>query len=535
MHTTSPQGNSTLLRIYAYYRFGLSGLLLLMFYLGVAPNVLGNMEPSLFLYTSLGFAGLSSASLLLLWYRNFNLNIEQRFFLLFIDIMLLVLLIHASGGLDSGLSPLLFVTIATGSIILKPQASAALAATATLLMLAQTLLIIRLGYGDSRTLFSAGMLGSMLFICSLSFSYFTTRLRLSAEKAAAQEAHVNHLQKLAQLIIERMQTGIIVSSASGEVELINQSANQLLNWQQRHNGTRRLDDIPELEEHIRLWQTFPNSRAPNLKIGENNTEVRLRFANLEFPANESGRDAETLIYVEDTRTLNREAQQLKLASLGRLTASIAHEIRNPLGSISHAAQLLAESPDLGAADLRLTEIIETNTRRVNQIIENVLQLSRRQPTKPEALDLATWLPQFVADYSEHRAEEIKIDLRLLNDSIRTRIDSSHLAQVLTNLVDNGLRYSEKVSGEARVTLRAGLDPVTEWAYLEVIDEGDGIPEDNLAHVFEPFFTTEATGSGLGLYLSRELCESNHATLNYRRDAGQKSCFKIEFAHPDRIF
>ena len=297
-----------------------------------------------------------------------------------------------------------------------------------------------------------------------------------------------------------------------------------------------MDDIPELEEHIRLWQTYPHSRAPNLKIGDSGNNVRLRFANLDMGDNSpQPNQSETLVYVEDTRALTREAQQLKLASLGRLTASIAHEIRNPLSSISHAAQLLAESPDLNTADTRLTEIIETNTQRVNQIIENVLQLSRRQAAKPEVLDLTPWVTQFVKDYEELHSGQVKIELIILGHSLQTRIDASHLSQVLTNLTDNGLRHNESATGEARLTIKVGVTDETEVPFLEVIDEGDGIAEENLTHIFEPFYTTEASGSGLGLYLSRELCEANHATLNYARDEQQKSCFRIDFSHPDRIF
>lgn len=536
MKPTLSNINSPLLRIYAYYRLGLSGLLFVMFALGVAPNVLGNMAPELFFYTSASYTLLSVLTLLILWQRQYNAATEQIFFLLFIDIIILVILIHASGGLDSGLSLLLFVTVATGSILLKSQVSAALTAIVTLMMLAQTLFIIRIGYGDSRTLFATGVLGMMLFTCSLAFSYFSIRLRLSAESVAAQEAHVSHLQKLAKLIIERMQTGIVVCSPSGEVDLINQSATNLLDWKASASGSRHLNDIPELEEHIRLWQTYPHTRAPNIKTGEAQNEVRLRFANLQLDDDQDAHPgSETLVYVEDTKALNQEAQQLKLASLGRLTASIAHEIRNPLGAISHAAQLMAESPDLSSADHRLAEIIETNTQRVNQIIENVMQLSRRQATKPQVLELEPWLKQFISDYQEQHSGEAIIDLQIEGRPLLTRIDASHLSQILTNLTDNGLRYSEKTIGEAKLTFRAGISADTELAYLDVIDEGDGIGAESLKHIFEPFYTTEASGSGLGLYLSKELCESNHASLNYLKDQHGKSCFHIDFAHPDRIF
>ncbi len=539
MSQTSVDINNPLLKIYAYYRVGLSCLLLMMFSSRLTPNILGNHWPELFFYCSLAYATTNILTLVVLWRRNFSPTAEQIFVILFIDIVALVLLMHASGGLGSGLGFLLLVATATGGIFLNTQASSALAALATLLVLTQALYMMQQADVDSRALFAAGTLGIILFACSLIFNYLSTKLRQSAAEAASKAEQAAHLQQLAQMIVERMQTGIVVATPNGQVQLINRSATELLDWQP-HGDRLHLSDIPELEQQVKLWQSRPHTRAPNLKVTDNSQEVRLRFADLadshpNSTASETQPTPDTLVFVEDTRSLNREAQSLKLASLGRLTASIAHEIRNPLGAISHAGQLLAESTSLDAADRRLTEIIDTNVSRVNQIIENVLQLSRRRPTKPEQVHLSGWLQQFEQDYQDNLSQPVTIELDIRTPEAYTRIDTSHLSQVLTNLVDNGLRHSELTRGVARVSLRLDINPITELPYLLVIDDGDGIPEDSLPHVFEPFFTTQASGSGLGLYLSKELCEANHATLTYCRTDGNKSCFRIEFPHPDRIF
>ncbi|NIB40239.1 histidine kinase [Pseudomaricurvus alkylphenolicus] len=528
--------NYPLLRIYAYYRTGLSSVLLAMFHSRITSNILGHSDPELFSATSAAYTLFSLLALVSLWRKRFIPTHEQIFVLLFIDILALLLMIHASEGLDSSLGFLLLITAAVGGIFLNTQVSTALAAISTLLILGESLYRINYSNADPSVLFVAGTLGILLFAMSLTFNYLSTKLRLSAAEAQVQAQHAAHLQQLAQLIIERMQTGVVVSNPSGEVELINRSARKLLDWPK--SKKRHLQDLPELADHVQLWQAYPHTRTPNLKIGTD--EVRLRFAQL---APEGEERSEVLTFVEDHRALTLEAQHLKLASLGRLTASIAHEIRNPLGAISHAGQLLAESPELNRADRRLTEIIETNAQRVNQIIENVLQLSRRRPTKPELLKLNEWLEQFVRDYLEHYVDKHggepvttpHIELRLSEKTVCARIDSSHLSQVLTNLADNGLRYSEKTIGAANIQLHCDTDPDSELPYVEVIDEGDGIAEDSLAHVFEPFYTTEASGSGLGLYLSKEMCEANHASLHYRRNEAGKSCFRIDFAHPDRIF
>ncbi len=528
MTTQAVDLNYPLLRIYAYYRLGLGGLLLTMFVAGVTPATLGVQDPSLFFYTALTYAAACLLTLLILWQREFSPREEQLFLVLFVDVVALTLLIYASGGLGSGLGFLQLVVVAAGGIFLSRQVSTALTAMASLAVLTQTLYLDRLSLESSREIFVAGILGAMLFACSLSFGYLSRRLRLSAEELSRQAAHAQRIQQMAQSIIERMQTGIVVAKPDGRIELINQSAERLLNWPpapQRH-----LDDIREVAELASGWRSHPETRAPDLKVGPTQSEVRLRFAELS-----TDHDQDTLIFVEDTRGLNREAQNIKLASLGRLTASIAHEIRNPLGAISHAGQLLAESPDLNRADQRLVEIVGTNARRVNQIIENVMQLSRRRPTQTELVQLPAWLEQFRQDYQQQCDVDIPIHNHSGDPDLKVRVDTSHLRQVLTNLTDNGVRHSQQACGSAKVSYEFGIDKDSRLPYLQVIDTGHGIPEESLTHIFEPFFTTEASGSGLGLYLSRELCEANHASLSYERRPDNRSCFRIDFAHPDRIF
>ncbi len=530
MTTVNHNLNYPLLRIYSNYRLVLGAVLLLMFISDLAPNVLGTLEPKLFLYTSSIFTAASFATLLILWRRTFSPTPEQIFFILFVDIIALTLLIHASGGIGSGLGFMLLITIAAGGIFLNRQVGSALAAVAFLMVLAETIYLTNHNIANSRYIFSAGILGAMLFACTLTFNYLSDKLISSAQEAAHQAAHVAHLQHLARLIIERMQTGIIVASPAGKIELMNLSAEQLLQWPKE--PPRQLQDIQELEQYVNNWKARPEARSVDLITSNSKNEVRLRFT--EIPA-ASDIQPDTLIFVEDTLGLNREAQNLKLASLGRLTASIAHEIRNPLSSISHAGQLLAESPQLSSADARLLEIISTNAQRVNQIIENVMQLSRRRPTVPEQIDLKEWVKHFAKEYEEQHKVQLIISSVPDGKPLDTRIDTTHLTQVLTNLTENGLRHSEIATGKKQLLLKVAADEQSQLPYLEVIDQGAGIADEHLSHIFEPFFTTQASGSGLGLYLSRELCEANYARLSYHRTSNNRSCFRIDFAHPDRFF
>jgi len=231
--------------------------------------------------------------------------------------------------------------------------------------------------------------------------------------------------------------------------------------------------------------------------------------------------------------VQQQAQQLKLAALGRLSASIAHEIRNPLGAISHAAQLLRESEELSRGDRRLSEIIRDHCKRMNGVVENVLETSRRRPPSPVRLNLSSHLADFAGAFRDSN-EDAQICVRIEPHDTEVRMDKGHLDQVLTNLVGNAVRHSREHAGRPLVHLAGGIDARTERPYLNVIDEGPGVPDDMVDHLFEPFFTTAKSGTGLGLYISRELCEANQARLTYHRHEGGGACFRITFSHPDRI-
>jgi two-component system sensor histidine kinase PilS (NtrC family) len=226
----------------------------------------------------------------------------------------------------------------------------------------------------------------------------------------------------------------------------------------------------------------------------------------------------------------QQAQQMKLASLGRLTASIAHEIRNPIGAISHADQLLAESDNLDDADQRLTEIIHSHTERVNNIIENVLQLSRRGNTVPESIQLKDWLAKFVGEFVlSQRVDQEVIAVIVTPADIAVDFDKTQLHQIIWNLCHNALRFSADYPENPKIEIKAGHLEKGQRSFVEVCDHGPGIDSTTAQQIFEPFFTTDSKGSGLGLYIARELCELNKASIRHMSIPGEGTCFRIEFA------
>ncbi len=251
-----------------------------------------------------------------------------------------------------------------------------------------------------------------------------------------------------------------------------------------------------------------------------------------MPLTERG-PGSVLVFLEDTSVVAQQVQQSKLASLGRLSASIAHEIRNPVGAMSHAGQLLKESPVLGDDDRHLTDIIEKNAVRVSQIIDNVLQLSRKDTTRQERVELSPWLETFLAEFrATLQLADERLSLEARVPGLEVQFDPSHLHQVLWNLCDNALKHGAG-GGPVPVRLRVGRIAATDRPFLEVTDRGAGIDPANAERIFEPFFTNGAGGTGLGLFIARELCQTNGALLAYEARPEGGSTFRIIFADPQR--
>ena len=531
-NSSGTQGHpDLLLRTYAAYRLVLALLLTGMFWLGWADRILDIRYPSLYLATLSGYLSITLVSLLLFKLARYQIRIPALFFTLLVDIFAITLLVHASNGLESGLGLLLITAVAAGSIFANGQLSLLIAAMASIAIMAESAISISEFQQSSRNLMPAGILGIFLFLTAFIFRLLVTRMRAAQTIAETQTSQAEQLQELNESIIKRMHTGIIVVSDDNRIQLINNAAIHLLGGQRLGrplNVGQTLSIIPPLQQQLESWRVYPWARNPAFEIEHSDAELQANFAELE-----GGNSRQTLIFLEDNRMFAQHAQQLKLSSLGRLTGSIAHEIRNPLGAISHATQLIQEN-DTGNQHSRLTGIIRRHSRRVNQIIENVMQLSRQQTPESRKIWLQQWLNNFRKSYLDNESKVGEIAIITPGDDVFISFDLSHLEQVLHNLVDNGLRFSEEKTGRRKVSLVIGTDEETRLPYLDIVDEGPGIADNALEHLFEPFFTTSHEGSGLGLYLAKELCEVNSSLLIYHNNPEGGAVFRIEFPHPDRL-
>jgi two-component system, NtrC family, sensor histidine kinase PilS len=446
-----------------------------------------------------------------------------------LDIAALVVLLYLSGGVRSGLGLVVLVTVASGSVLITNRLSLVIAASATILVLAEEFLLSVTHPQLFTDYFQGGMLGILFFAASVSIQRLSRRLWQSEIMALTREVEVADLERINQSIVARMRTGIIVVDAQDRIRLINQSARSLLGIADAPDATPAVLPIP-IQERLTAWRSDIGTRSGPFQLSRTTPEVRANFSAVRTDQ----ADGEVIVFLEDTTEIQHQAQQLKLAALGRMSGTIAHEVRNPLGAISHAAQLLAESEHLDTADTRLTDIINAHCKRLNGVVESVLELSRRRPPSPVRINLAQWLDEFVTQFKQTGMDSADIHVAVRPDSTEIRVDPTQLGQALTNLVQNGLRYSIGRVGRAEVRLEGGIDTSTDRPFLNVIDFGSGVAEDMVENLFEPFFTTEQAGTGLGLYITREICEVNQARITYLRDIEGGSCFRISFAHPDRI-
>ncbi|MDX1512896.1 MAG: ATP-binding protein [Gammaproteobacteria bacterium] len=512
------------LRYFNLYRLILSGLFVVLVFWGVAPLPVGQYDTELFRNTAIAyfFFGLVSSFANHYQYPGFH---SQVFIQIFVDIVAITLLMHASGGITSGFGMLLVIAVAGGSVLTQGRIAILFAAMGSIAVLTQQIYVWLESPFPSSDYTQSGILGAVMFATAYIVYLSAGRIRASELLAAKREVDLANLSQLNEHIIHRMQAGILAIDGENRIRLINESAARLLELSDDVSGRKIEQVVPKIAGYLKTWREDRARVSYLFEPQGGHSRLICTFAGI-------GENAEdgVLVFLEDAAMLTQQAQQLKLASLGRMAASIAHEIRNPLGAISHAGQLLKESDDLKSGDRRLTEMILENSRRMNAIIENVLQLSRRKPAEPQVLNLRSWLNEFTINFidsSQIPPDSIRVSVE--PGDLQVRADPSQLYQVIWNLCENGIKHG---NGAPEILLHAGISNGTHRPYLDVRDNGDGISPEVLEQIFEPFYTTREDGSGLGLYIARELCEGNKASLDYV--PGEKgACFRINFSDPGR--
>jgi len=468
---------------------------------------------------------------LLVWGRNERWLQPLVFWGAVTDILAATLLTHALPGASAGISMTLLFNISAAAMLLPLSRGMLVAVVASIATVAEFGWRELEGGDSSRTLAELAMfITSYLALAWISYQ-IGNRARRNQQLAERRGAEVANLFEINELIIRRMRTGVLVIDGGGRIALSNEAAAALLGeaGDGLAGGEARLAQVaPELARRLQRWRNGMNEEELPLRLAADLPEVLPRFVRML-----AGSD-QTLVFLDDTSVVSRRAESLTLSTLGRFSASLAHEIRNPLAAINYATQLLEESSDLGDADRRLLQIIHQQCQRTNGIVESVLALARRERASPENLDLASFVRRFVLEYRQTLSTETDdVESIIRESSVPALMDPRHLHQVLTALVHNALKYGRTGDEPARVRIRVA--PAGRHAVIDVIDRGPGIPEAVAAQLFRPFYTTSEHGTGLGLYIARELCRANQAQLDYIAVPTRGACFRIVMAAPHRAF
>jgi two-component system, NtrC family, sensor histidine kinase PilS len=422
------------------------------------------------------------------------------------DLLLLSLLISSGGAAGGPLSILLFPQLAASGWLMRTQVAFFHAALASSVLIALDGWRLLEGSISGAQLFQTGFVG---------FGYFATvgialalgRYTKASEDLAAQRGiDVANLEQVNRLIIQDMQDGVLVVDLNGVVRGHNAQVTRLLGGFGRMRGGMRLAEFSStLHDYWRRWQEDFAEPLPPFKVDATQRLLRVRLVRIG-----AGLNGGTLIYLEDLGRAQTEAQQMKLAAMGRLTASIAHEVRNPLTAINQAAQLLVEDGVVAPEGERLLAMIRNNAKRIDRIVGEVLQLNRRDRQQPEVIPAGEFMSSLIDEIVQAEGIPPRGVSMQFPDDLLVIFDRGHLNQIMWNLVRNAWQHCQKKDGSIRIAARPGY--MGDAVILELDDDGPGIPAELRGQIFEPFFTTRPGGTGLGLYIARELADANGAAL-----------------------
>lgn len=499
------------LRYFGVYRVLVAAVFFVVFLATGGQANLASQDPSLFLWVDSVYLIAAFVFLLAMqrFERAFNLQLSLQ---VACDVLVLTLMMYASGGARSGIAFMIVVVVAGAGLVGQGRLTLFYAALAALAVLAeQSFRQLRFA-GTADDFFRTG-LTSIGFFATALIAQMLARRAVANERLALQRgAELQDQVRINRQVIRDMDDGVLVVDTSGRVRLNNPRAEVLLGLTETERSEPLMLKVqaPMLADYLAQQRRVVTETSDVLRLPGSRPLLIRRLP--------PERDGDTLVYLRDMGKAHEHAQQVKLAALGRLTANIAHEIRNPLAAISHAAELLVDEQRADPRR-RLLRIIGDNCLRLNRLVGEVLELGRRDRAQPESIHLRVFLGQFVEEYSFHDHEAGRRLRLVMGDDAMMSFDRSHLHRVLVNLVSNALRYASDAEGAVKIKAGTSQDGRTE---VHVLDYGPGITEDDQAKIFEPFFTTRGSGTGLGLYIARELCDSNDADLDLVRGLGESS-------------
>ncbi len=534
MHESNPKTQTKLrspytpdwpvMRLMNSYRLVVVFALAAVYYLVWGQQSLGQRSAGLFEFTLFAYCALVLVSIYL--ERRCWPSVNTLFYLQnYLDILCIVSLMYASGGVQSGLGPLLLINIALLSQLTTTRHALLFAAIATSTVLSAEM-FAGLLYGRWATAFEkTALLGMLLFSVAW---LVTVPLRRLLDRQVTQPTKnraaldAQEIATLNEEIIRELDSGVLVLNAQNQVVMINDMARTLLGTEFTELPIHLGRLCPELMENLEHSIMRPNSGVQAFNVASTNQDILPKFT----PLSTGG----ALIRIDDHSAIRQQFQQLKMASLGRLSASIAHEIRNPLSAISHATQLLQESETKDTVDQQLLAIAHKNTDRINRIIEDILQLSNRQKIRRDTLDISHALKDFCHRFEgESLRPGSSIEMNV-DPGLVAVFDPHHLDQVLWNVCSNALHHNKTIDIAIQIN---AFQESPNHTIIDITDNGRGIADLDRQKLFEPFYSTHHEGCGLGLYIIRELCELNKAEIHCV-DSKEGAHFRITLAKAQQM-
>jgi two-component system sensor histidine kinase PilS (NtrC family) len=505
------------------YRLVIALLLLAGQFALFTSAALGSVGAALAPAVLLGYLLFAAFQLFMAQSRTANAHAMVRTVLL-CDVVFLGTLHVLLSGFSSGIPILLVFTSAMSGMLLPLRLALFVASVASLSLIGQaTWSALGGGEGGADQVVTAAVYGATaMVICLLShrLSYWARDYRLIAEQ---QEVQISDLQEINETIIRNMSSGILAVDSNRRIRIMNEYAWFLL-------GSPKVRELllhdlsPRLDRLVEKWMSNPSSEVSSVLLETSQANILPTLAFLPGAEKQGA-----LVVLNDESVISRRALELSANSLAKLSGSIAHEIRNPLAALTHAAQLLDESPSITLNDMRLTNIILDQSKRMNGIVENILQLSRQEQSRPEPVELNSFLKALAEEFrSSQGASHLGFDLLIETGRTLVVFDKSQLHQCLWKLLDNTIHHAS-VKRPPHAFLKMRKDENAGYCVITVEDNGPGIPASRIADIFEPFYTTRKEGSGLGLYVARQLCDANQAELTVDSQPGVGTAFHIRMS------
>lgn len=456
------------------------------------------------------------------------------------DVVVISVLFYFAGGINSSVVILYLFPLASCAI-LAPLIWALFLASLVAIYLIVLSSIQDFVSGSEVAISGAGLYGAVFLVMVFIVNRLSNRLMLQEEIAIQHEKSLHVQQEINKLVVADMGDGILVIDSSTLVHSCNPSSQAMLGIA-INPGQTKLSEMPALQPIADAFFSW-SVHVPDIEHGwvdtialaalpedatqsstvmvkgirhDVITHLKLRFVCVNTESD--GLDERFIIFLQDASEIENQAQQLKLASMGRLTASIAHEVRNPLSSISYAAGLLGESDLSPEQGVRLVKIVNDNVFRLNQLIEDILRLSRKAQINVDPFLLKPVLQEILQEIQETNGLAAEVIYLNVPATMLVRFDPLHLREIIVNLLTNAIRYASGMPGSIQLFV---VDELDEQLELHVRDDGPGITAEVRAHLFEPFYTTSSRGTGLGLYMARELCLNNGALLDYEYRVSEK--------------